>query len=94
MKQDITQYGPDLSQLRAKMQDYSGGEPLGLFEKVGQAMDMPCAEVIRVMMLVKVERMNSLVRNGGANFEGLEDTVKDLQNYSVLYRMAIDKSGK
>lgn len=90
MEKDIEKYGPDMAMLRSKMQDYSGGEPLALFERVGEAMGMRPSEVIRVMILIKIERMNSLVRNGSVNFEGLDDTVKDLQGYSVLYRMALN----
>ena len=69
----------------AKNIDYSAGGPYDNFELTAAITTGDINDAFRIPIANKLARAKSLMVRGGANFEPLEDTLKDLAVYSTLW---------
>jgi hypothetical protein len=69
-----------------KASDYADdADPFSNFENTATLTGLSVPQVFHVMISIKTERLRQLMSGKAPNFESLEDTLKDLANYSALW---------
>ena len=71
--------------VRLKAQDYADeGNVFSNFEGAARIAGVSVDTVFTVMMGIKIERLRQMESGKEPNFEGIEDTLIDLANYTAL----------
>lgn len=74
----------DLVNLKAE--DYADSTNVfSNFENTAMLTGLTVPQVFHVLISIKTERLRQLMSGKAPNFESMEDTLKDLANYSALW---------
>jgi len=77
--------------IERKNADYANDNPFSNFEGISHISGIPTDFVFLQFIIVKVLRLAELAKKGEAKNESLDDSLKDLVNYSALWKIFRDK---